>query len=92
MAQRLKISNHLLQLHPNLTKEQIRAVVNTVWKCKSNKLRQAYIFRVTLTNIGTLRSVANKKPKHRKNTMKKDRKRKREEKRKKDLTTESLLF
>jgi len=92
VASRLKIPSELLVLYPNFTKEELRAIINTFWKSKNNKLRQAHIFSLRLKNIGLIRSRANKKPKHYKNTLKKDKKRKRINQRKKELTIEYLLF
>lgn len=92
MKGRLEIPVELLQLYPNLNKQQLRAVVMTIWKSKNNKLRQAHTFKIILPKLGTLRSRANKKPKGRKKLQASDRKRKREQARKKELTVENLLF
>lgn len=89
---RLNIPRELLVLYPTLTLAEIRTIIQTIWKSKNNKLRQSHIFKLTIPNIGTIRSRANKKPKHRKKRMAADRKRKREMQRKKVLSIESLLF
>jgi len=92
VASRLKIPPELLVLYPNLTKVELRTIINTFWKSKSNKLRQSHIFHLTIKNIGTIKSMGNKRPKHYKNTLKRDSKRKRVNQRKKELTIEYLLF
>jgi len=89
---RLNIPHELLILYPTLTKDEIRTIIQTVWKSKNNRTRQSHIFKLKIPHIGVIRSRGNKKPKHRKKTMTKDRKRKREAQRQKNLTIESLLF
>lgn len=89
---RLHIPHELLILYPTLNKDEIRTVIQTIWKSKGNKVRQSHIFKIKIPHIGVIRSRANKKPKHRKKRMAHDRNRKREQKKKKDLTIESLLF
>lgn len=80
MPLRLKIPQELLSLNPNLTVKEIRALIQVIWKSKTNRTRQADIFRIPLPGLGTLRSRGNKRPKRRQKTLKKDRIRKRNKK------------
>lgn len=80
MALRLHIPKELLVLHPNLSLNEIRALVMVIWKAKNNRTRQADIFRVPLKGIGVIRSRGNKRPKRRQKVLKKDRLRKRNKK------------
>jgi len=92
LPKQIKIPIQLLQLYPQYNVRELRAIVNVIWKCKSNKLRQAHIFRIVIPNLGVMRSRANKKPKRRKKTLLKDKKRKRELYRKQELEINNLLF
>lgn len=89
---RIEIPTELKILHPNLTRQELRAVVMTFIKSKNNKLRQSRVFKINMPNIGILQTHPNKKPIGLKKLMERDRKRKREQllKKKKDLN--NLLF
>lgn len=80
MPPRLRIPNELMALNPTLNIHEIRALINIVWKSKSNRMRQAHIFKITLPTLGTLRSRGNKRPKSRQKILAKDRLRKRNKK------------
>ena len=76
MPPKLPIPKKLLDLNPDLTIYEIRAIINVILSAKSNRLRQAHIFRINLPGIGILRSRGNKRPKRRQKVLKKDRERK----------------
>lgn len=92
MPKQLKIPVELLQLNPNLSIREIRAIIMTVLKSRNNIIRQSHIFRIVIPYLGTFKSRGNKVPKRRKKTLIKDKKRKREKYRKEELLRDNLLF
>lgn len=91
MPKRLPIPKELLTLNPNLSLNEIRAVIKIILHSKSNILRQSSVVDFKIPSIGRIKSHGNKKRKN-KHLLAKDRKRKREQKRKQDLTINKLLF
>jgi len=85
MARRLQIPQELMALNPDLNVHQIRDLIQVIWKAKSNRVRQAHIFKITLPNLGVMRSRGNKRPKNRRKALAKDRLRKRLQKISKNL-------
>lgn len=77
MARRLNIPDELMALNPGFTIHKIRSMINVIWKAKSNRVRQAHIFKILLPSLGTIRSRGNKRPKNRRKALAKDRLRKR---------------
>jgi hypothetical protein len=77
MARRLQIPQELMALNPTLNVHQIRDLIQVIWKAKNNRVRQAHIFKITLPNLGVMRSRGNKRPKNRRKALAKDRLRKR---------------
>lgn len=77
MARRLQIPKSMLELFPDFTIHEIRDMVNVIWRAKSNRVRQAHIFKILLPTLGTIRSRGNKRPKNRRKALAKDRLRKR---------------
>jgi len=77
MARRLQIPQELMALNPGFTIHQLRDMIQVILKAKSNRVRQAHIFKVTLPNLGVMRSRGNKRPKNRRKALAKDRLRKR---------------
>jgi len=80
MAIRIVIPQEVLVLNPEFTIHEIRDIIKIIWKSKSNRLRQAHIFKVKLPGIGVIRSRGNKRPKNRQKKLKTDRLRKRNKK------------
>lgn len=77
MARRLQIPKELLSLNPGFTIHELRDMINVIWRAKSNRVRQAHIFKILLPTLGTIRSRGNKRPKNRRKVLAKDRLRKR---------------
>ena len=92
MAKRLKIPPELLVLNPNLNIKEIRTIINTILNSRKNRIRQAHIFNIKLPKLGTMRSNGNKKHKHSKATLIRDRKRKAKQLTEKRFKKENLLW
>ena len=89
---RQKFNTKLLELHPDLTRNEIRAIVKVILNSRANKLRQAYIVDFKIPYLGQFKSHGNKMVRRKTKTLAADRKRKRPLQRKKQLTKEKLLF
>lgn len=92
MAYKKYIPQSLLDKYPQYTREEIRDMINIVWKSVRTIMRSADTFKINLKDIGTLRSHANKQPKRLKKTRKYDVKRKRKLYKEQSLSKEKLLF
>lgn len=82
----------LLKRHPDLAKNEIKAIARIFINSKNNRLRNAYIVDFIIPNLGRFKSHGNKVVRRKKKIMLKDKMRKRVAHRKKTLTKEYLLF
>lgn len=85
----LYIPDTLLQLHPNLSKNQIRAIVKTIWNYKSAKLKTGHVIDFKIVHFGRIKSHGNKKKKKYLST---DRRKKKRKYNRLLMTKEKLLF
>lgn len=92
MPYRRYIPKELATLYPNLSLQEIRAMLNPFWKAKHARMRQADIFEVKIPGLGTLRSHASKKPKGHLKVKKRDIKRKKAQYRQFNRRKENLLW
>jgi hypothetical protein len=82
----------LLDKHPDLTKNEIRAIAKIILNSRANRLRMAYIVDITIPYLGRFKSHGNKTVRRRKKTLASDRKRKREKQLIKQTSKEYLLW
>lgn len=92
MGYRRYIPQELLDKHPQFTRDEIRSMLNVVWKSIHNIMRQSDVFEIRIKGIGTVKSHGNKKLKYIKKIKKRDVKRKREKYRKDSFRDDKLLF
>lgn len=88
----LRIPEKLLQLHPDLTKNEIRIIIRTILNSKSAKLKSSHIVDFTMPLIGRFKTHGLKKVKRRKADQARDRKKKRIKYNKLLMTKEKLLW
>ncbi len=91
MAQ-LKLSQKLLDRHPDLTKLEIGIIVKMILASRADKIRRAYILKFTVMFLGQFRSHGSKKVKRYNRNKLKDRIRKRELQNIKENSREYLLW
>lgn len=88
----MKLSQRLLDKHPELSKREINLIARTIIISRADRLRTSYIVNICVPNLGRFRSHASKKVRRRTKTLSADRKRKRVLQKQKELTKEYLLW
>jgi hypothetical protein len=71
MSFRRQIPSELIELYPTLTIQQIRSMVNMVWRSYGQTMAQAEVFDIRLRKIGRVKTHGNKKSKAQKKKYKK---------------------
>lgn len=92
MPKRKQFPQELLDKHPDLTKNEIKAIARLVLSSRANRVSRAYIVDFKIPNLGRFKSHGNKSVRRKKGVLRADKKRKRELQRRKELTKDYLLW
>jgi len=86
------IPQKLLDLHPDLTKKEIKMIASMILASRADKIRRAYILDFTVMCLGRFRTHRAKKVKRYKKNKVKDKKRKKQQQLIKESTINYLLW
>jgi len=87
-----KFPQKLLDKHPDLTKNQIKAIAKVVLNSRSNRTRVAYILDFTIPYLGRFWTRSNKTVRRKRKALSADRKRKKLIQIEKQMSKEKLLW